>query len=83
MANPPCFLGIKLEPASKPFNNPFGCPRPYHHSAVFVDGNIDSLKFFEIDTLLNKQTIKRGKNLTIEYLVCWTGYSSDWTGNIT
>lgn len=51
---------------------------PHHLSAVFVDSNIDTLRFFEIDHLFNKQTIKRGRGLRVKYLVCWTGYGQEW-----
>ena len=72
------FSVVQLEPTPKPFSNPFRCPHPHHPSNVFVDGDTDSFKSFEIDRLLKKRTIKRGKGLTIEYLVCWTGYSPKW-----
>lgn len=72
------FLVTQLEPAPKPSNNPFRRPRPHHLPAVFFDGDTDSFKSFVIDRLLNKRTIKRGKGLTIEYLVRWTGYGPEW-----
>lgn len=46
--------------------------------AVFVDSDIESLKSFEINCLLNKRMIKKVKDLIIEHLVCWTSYSSKW-----
>ena len=46
--------------------------------AVFVDGDTDATKFFEVDRLLHKQTVKKGKGRAVEYLVCWTGYGPEW-----
>ena len=74
----PVFSVVQLEPAPEPSNDPFRRPRPHHPPAVFVDGDTDSFKSFEIDRLLNKRTIKRGKGLTVEYLVRWTGYGPEW-----
>ena len=74
----PVFLVAQLEPALEPSNNPFRHLHPHYLPSVFVDGDTDNLKSFEIDRLLNKRTIKRGKGLTIEYLIRWTGYSPEW-----
>ena len=46
--------------------------------AVFVEGDTDADKSFEVDCLLNKQTVKKGRGRAIEYLVCWTGYGPKW-----
>lgn len=74
----PVFLVAQLEPAFKPFINPFWQPHLHHSSTVFVDNDTDSLKSFEINRLLKKQTIKRGKDLTIKNFVCWTSYCPKW-----
>ena len=74
----PVFLVAQLELAPKPSNDPFRRPHPHYPPSVFVDGDTDNLKSFEIDHLLNKRTIKRGKGLTVEYLICWTGYGPEW-----
>lgn len=74
----PVFSVAQLEPAPKPSDDPFRRLHPHHPSAVFVDGDTDNLKSFEINRLLNKRTIKRGNGLTVEYLVCWTGYGPEW-----
>lgn len=68
------FSVAQLELALKPSDNPFWHPHLHDPPTVFVDGDINSFKSFEIDRLLNKQTIKRSKGLIVEYLVCWTGY---------
>ena len=61
----PVFLVAQLEPAPKPSNDLFRRSHSHHPPSVFVDGDTDNLKSFEIDRLLNKQTIKRGKGLTV------------------
>lgn len=43
---------------------------PYSPSSIFVDSDIDNLKSFEINRLLNRQIIKREKDLAVEYFVC-------------
>lgn len=73
----PVFLITQLELASKPSNNLFWHSHLYHLLAMFVDVDTNSFKSFEINRLLNKQTIKQDKCLTIEYLVCQTGYGSE------
>lgn len=72
------FLVVQLELALKPFSNLFWQLHPHHLFAVFIDGDTNSPKSFENNRLLNKRTIKRGKGLTVQYLVCWTGYGSEW-----
>ena len=72
------FFVAQLEPAPYPAEDPFQCFRPQHPTSVFVEGDTDRYKSFEIDRLLNKRTIRKGRGLAIEYLVRWTGYSSEW-----
>ena len=74
----PVFLVAQLEPAPSPTDDPFHCPCPHMPPAVFVDGDTDATKLFEVDRLFNKQIVKKGKSRAIEYLVCWTGYGSEW-----
>lgn len=45
---------------------------------MFVEGDTDKYKSFEIDRLLIKYTVRKGKGLAIEYLVRWTGYGPEW-----
>lgn len=72
------FSVAQLEPAPKPSNDLFRRLHPHHPPAIFVNGNTDTLKSFEIDCLLNKRTIKRGRGLRVQYLVRWTGYGPEW-----
>ena len=74
----PVFSVAQLEPAPDPAEDPFQRPRPQHPPLVFVEGDTDKHKSFEIDRLLNKRTIRKGRGLAIEYLVRWTGYGPEW-----
>lgn len=74
----PVFSLAQLEPAPAPTQDPFHCPRPHMPPAVFVDGDTDALRSYEMDRLLNKRTIKKGRGHAVEYLVCWTGYGLEW-----
>ena len=74
----PVFSMAQLEPAPSPDDDPFHRPRSHMPPAVFVDGDIDAVKSFKVDRLLNKRIVKKGKGRTIEYLVRWTGYGPEW-----
>ena len=45
---------------------------------VFVNGDTDATKSFEVDRLFNKQTVKKDRGRAVEYLVCWTRYGPEW-----
>ena len=45
---------------------------------VFVDGDTNAIKCFEIERLLNNQTVKKDQDYTVEYLTRWTGYGPEW-----
>lgn len=45
---------------------------------MFVEGNTDKLKSFEIERLLNKYQVKKKRGQAIEYLVCWKRYGLKW-----
>ena len=74
----PVFFVAQLEPAPNPSDDPFRRPRPHQPPSVFVKGDTDKHKSFEIDRLLNKRTVRKGKGLAIEYLVRRTGYGPEW-----
>ena len=63
------FSVTQLEPASSLTDNPFPRPRPHMPPAVFVDSDTNVTKSFEVDRLLNKRTVKKGKGRAVEYLV--------------
>lgn len=45
---------------------------------MFMKDDIDKHTFFKIKRFLNKHMIKKGKDLAIEYFVCWTRYDPEW-----
>ena len=42
-----------------------------------VDGDTDDYKSFEIERLLDKRTVRRGRGLSVQYLVRWKGYGPE------
>ena len=66
----PVFSVAQLEPAPLPAEDSFGRPFPSNPPPVFVKGNTDKVKSFEIERRLNKRQIKKGKGQAIKYLVC-------------
>ena len=56
-----------------PGDDPFGRtpPRP---GPVYVEGDDGDWKSYEIEALLDKRSIKRGRETSIEYLVQWKGW---------
>lgn len=54
----PVFLVAQLEPALNPAQDPFKRPFSFQPPPVFVDKNIDVLKSFKIEQLLNKRLVK-------------------------
>ncbi len=72
------FSVAQLEPAPDPAEDPFQRPRPQQPPSVFMEGDTDKHKSFEIDRLLNKRTIRKGRGLAVEYLVRWTEYGPEW-----
>ena len=74
----PVFSVAQLEPARALSEDPFHRPRPQQPLSVFVEGDTDRQKSFEVDCLLNRRTVKKGKGLAIKYLMRWTGYGPEW-----
>lgn len=74
----PVFSIAQLELAPLPAEDLFGRLRPEHPPPIFVEGDTDVVKSFEIDRLLNKQTVKKDRGHAVEYLVRWTGYGPEW-----
>lgn len=74
----PVFSVAQLEPAPPPSGDPFHRPFPDQPPSVFVDGDIDTVKSFEVERLLNKRTVQRGRGRSTEYLVRWKGYGPEW-----
>lgn len=71
------FLIAQLESAPTPSKNPFQRPQSTQPPSVYVDGNIDTYKLFEVEQLLNKRTEKQDCGHLLEYLIQWKGYGSE------
>ena len=69
-----------MEPCPAPEEDPYRRPRPDQLSSVYVKGDIDEIKSFELDRLLNKRVVSKGRarTLTVEYLVRWKGYGPEF-----
>lgn len=74
----PVIKTAQLEPSADPAADPFSRPRPDHPGSVFVEGDTDTYKSFEIERLLNKRTIRRDRGRVTQYLVRWKGYEPKW-----
>lgn len=73
----PIFTIAQLEPAPHPTMNPFHRPRPEEPPSVFVEGDTDTMKSFELERILDKRMIRKGRGLATEYLVKWVGYGPE------
>ena len=64
-----------LEPATNPDLDPYYRPRPQleHPLPVMVDGEPE----FDIERLLQKRRVRRGRGWSTEYLVRWSGYGPE------
>lgn len=74
----PVFSIAQLEPAPPPALDPFSRPFPSHPPLVFVEDDTDVLKSFEVERLLNRRVVKKGKGRAVQYLVQWKGYGPEW-----
>ncbi len=74
----PVFSVAQLELAPPPVEDLFERLFPSNSPLIFVKGNTDRLKNFEIERLLNKRQVKKGKSWAIEYLVRWKDYDPKW-----
>ena len=63
-----------LEPAPMG-EDPFG--RPYQPNPQPVTEDSEGAEY-ELDTILNKRTIRRGRKNVKQYLVRWKGYGAQW-----
>ena len=74
----PIFSVAQLEASPKDDTDPYQRPRPDHPDTVFVEGNTNTMKFYEIDRLLNKRIIKKGRGVSTQYLARWKGYGPEF-----
>ena len=69
----PVFTIAQLEPAPAPTDDPYDRPRPTHPQAVSADG-----QEYDVERLLNKRVIRKGRGLATEYLLRWKGYGPEF-----
>jgi hypothetical protein len=62
-----------LEPVPKK-KDPYERPRPDHPDSVYVEGDTEYQKSWEIEKILDKRTSPTGR---IRYLVRWKGYGPE------
>ena len=74
----PVFTIAQLEPSPAPNEDPFDRPRPDQPDSVYVEGDTDTMKSFEIDRLLDKRVMRKGRGFATEYLVRWKGWGPQW-----
>ena len=70
----PVFSIAQLEPVPNPKSDPYHRERPDEPPSIFVEGDTDEYKSYEIDRLINKRVITKGRGQATEYLVKWKGY---------
>ena len=73
----PVFTIAQLEPCPAPDADPFDRPRPTHPPPVFADKENQDLDEYEIDRLLDKRIIRKGRGLSVQYLARWVGYGPE------
>ena len=71
----PIFTVAQLEPCPDPKADPFRRLRPDHPPAVSVDREGEE---WEIERLLNKRVVKKGRGKATEYLIRWKGWGPEW-----
>jgi hypothetical protein len=67
---------VHLEPSPAPDSDPYSQPVPTNDTTPVVGPDGDSE--WEIDTILSKQTSRKGWNKKTEYLIRWKGYGPEW-----
>jgi hypothetical protein len=67
---------VHLEPSPAPGSDPYSRPVPTNDTAPVMgpDGDPE----WEIDTIVNKRTSRKGRKKKTEYLVRWKGYGPEW-----
>lgn len=74
----PIFSILQLEPSPAPTDDPFARNYPRHPPPIFVEGDTSTLQSFEVERLLNRRVIKRGRGVVTQYLVRWQGYGPEY-----
>ena len=71
------FTITQLEPCPDPSDNPFKRPRPAKPGPVLTDRD-DMPPEWELDRILDKRLVPRGRRVSTEYLLRWQGWGSEW-----
>ena len=72
------FTITQLEPSLAPNEDPFDRPKPDQPDSIYVEGDTETIKSFEIERLLDKRVMRKGCSFATEYLVCWKGWGPQW-----
>lgn len=54
--------------------DPYDRPQPNQPDSIFVEGDTDTMKSYNVERLLNKRVIRKGRGYATEYLIRWKGY---------
>ena len=69
------FTIAQLEPCPSPSTDPFKQPYPEQPNSIFVEGDTEQIKSYEVEKLIaHRDTKRRGK----KYLLCWKGYGPEF-----
>ena len=73
------FTIIMFKPGLAVEDDPYNRFRPDYPDSVFVNGDIEFLKSFKINKIIDKRIIykDRTRKRIIEYFVRWIGYGSE------
>ncbi len=74
----PVFLVAQLQPSVLLSQNLFQRPHPDHSSSVFFEWDTEFSQSFEVERLLNRCIIKRGREIWTQYLIFWIGYEPEF-----
>ena len=69
----PVFTIARVEPCPSPSNDAFERIRRTTPDSVFVEGDSDKVKSWEVERLVDKRVVARG----VEYLVRWKGWDEE------
>ena len=68
-----------LEPASTQADDPYNRTRPNHPGSVYVEGDTETYKSYELQAILGHRTMKdRASKQKNQYLIRWKGYGPEW-----
>ena len=74
----PVFSIAQLEPAPAPGSDPYKRPVPDQPGSVYVEGDTDEFKSWEVERILNKRVIRKGRGWATQYLIRWLGYGPEF-----